>query len=83
MTRVVLSALEPGMYAVRRRPSEHWAGPLLVLERYCDWEIVYNGARASGSPLFGRLADVRRWLNSADGHRWLDGVPQLGREDPT
>ena len=80
MTRVVLSALEPGMYAVRRRRSEHWAGPLLVLATYWAWEVVYYGNREREFP---SLADCRAWLNSSDGQEFLDGVPKLGREDPT
>jgi len=80
VTRVVLSRLEPGMYAVRRRRSEHWAGPLLVLETYWAWTVAYYGNHEREFPT---LADCRVWLNSAEGQAFLDGVPRLGREDPT
>ena len=82
MTRVVLSALEPGVYVVRRRPSEHFEppGPLVREMHGGWWSLELNGVCVERFPY---LAHARRWLNGSWGQSWLDGVPRLGREDRT
>ena len=78
MTPVVLTPVEPGVYAVRRRLAEHFAAPPpQVLAAYVGWN-VWGGGETHRT--FGLLSDARRWLNSAAGGAWLDGLPHRDAE---
>jgi hypothetical protein len=78
MTRVTLTPVEPGAYAVRRRLSEHFAPPQpQVLAAYVGWNVTW-GEHVAGT--FRLVSDARRWLDSAAGQEWLDQLPHLGRD---
>lgn len=73
MTAVTLRRLMSGDYQVMRG-EQRWTPPVLVRRSFDGgWSVTHRGIGKTG---FRTQRDVRRWLNSPDGAKWLDSLKE-------